>query len=346
VHIALDCSSTPCATSFEADVSIAVAGRYTGTIQPFAAVHGDRGAVGLGASADWHDAGVHGGEKQAGGDVDQREQQVDTATAGTTPMRWLEHGPSGGVAVVLLHGIPTSPLLWRHVAARLEGMHVLALEMVGYGDSIPAGQGRDVSVRAQSGYLLDWLEVIGIQRAVLVGHDLGGGVAQIAALRRPDVCAGLVLTNAISFDSWPIPSVTAMQKAAAVMRRLPDVAIYPSFVSLLRRGHDSAPNASDAIATHWPPYVRHGAAASLLRQVQALDVGDTVDVSPRLADLDVPARVVWGEADQFQKVSYGERLAAVLRTPLRRIAAGRHFTPEDHPDELAAAITEVHTAAA
>jgi pimeloyl-ACP methyl ester carboxylesterase len=277
--------------------------------------------------------------------VDQREHQLKTAAAGTTLVRWLVQGSPGGVPVVLLHGIPTSPLLWRHVAARLESMHVLAPEMVGYGNSVPAGQGRDLSVRAQAGYLLDWLDAIGIPRAILVGHDLGGGIAQIAALRRPGLCAGLVLTNAISFDSWPIPSVTAMQKAAAVMRHLPDVAIYPAFVSLLRCGHDSAANASDAIATHWPPYVRQGAAASLLRQVQAPDVGDTVDVSPRLADLDVPAGVVWGEADQFQKVGYGERLAAVLRTSLYRIPGGRHFTPEDHPDELAAAITEVRTAA-
>jgi pimeloyl-ACP methyl ester carboxylesterase len=44
-------------------------------------------------------------------------------------------------------------------------------------------------------------------RAVLVGHDLGGGVAQIAAVRAPGRCAGLVLANSIGYDSWPIPSV-------------------------------------------------------------------------------------------------------------------------------------------
>jgi pimeloyl-ACP methyl ester carboxylesterase len=56
------------------------------------------------------------------------------------------------------------------------------------GGSIPAGRGRDLSVARQAGHLIDWLDAVGIDRAVLVGHDLGGGVAQIAAVRPPDRC--------------------------------------------------------------------------------------------------------------------------------------------------------------
>ena len=110
---------------------------------------------------------------------------------------------------------------------------------------------------------------------------------------------------------------------------------------LLRRGHDDAARARDAMAAHWPPYTRHGAAAALIRQVQALDARDTETVSPRLHELDLPARVVWGAADEFQKVRYGQRLAAELCTDLHRIETGRHFTPEDHPDAVAAAVNDV-----
>ena len=56
---------------------------------------------------------------------------------GGIPMRWLERGT--GLPVVLVHGIPTSPRLWRHVIPKLEGVRVLAWEMVGYGDSFAAG---------------------------------------------------------------------------------------------------------------------------------------------------------------------------------------------------------------
>ena len=52
-------------------------------------------------------------------------------------MRWVQAG--AGFPVVLVHGIPTSPALWRHVLPQVRGGRLLAFEMVGYGDSILAG---------------------------------------------------------------------------------------------------------------------------------------------------------------------------------------------------------------
>jgi pimeloyl-ACP methyl ester carboxylesterase len=121
--------------------------------------------------------------------------QAQQATVRGVPMRWTEVGE--GFPVVLVHGIPTSPALWRHVLPQVHGGRCLAFEMVGYGNSIPAGRDRDISVARQADYLLGWLEQLGVERAVLVGHDLGGGVAQIAAVHQPRRCAGLVLADAI-----------------------------------------------------------------------------------------------------------------------------------------------------
>ena len=58
---------------------------------------------------------------------------------------------------------------------------------------------------------------------------------------------------------------------------------------------------------------------------------DTIRVQDRLKDLDVPARVAWGVTDQFQKVTYGERLAMDLWTDLRRIDGGKHGRPKTIP---------------
>ncbi len=107
-------------------------------------------------------------------------------------MRWKEAGE--GLPVVFVHGLPTSPKLWRRVLPRIENARAMAWEMVGYGASIPEGRGRDISVGRQADYLVRWLEALGIERAVLAGHDLGGGVVQIAAVRHPERCAGLFLT--------------------------------------------------------------------------------------------------------------------------------------------------------
>jgi pimeloyl-ACP methyl ester carboxylesterase len=83
--------------------------------------------------------------------------------------------------------------------------------MIGFGRSWRAGAERDLSLRAQADHLDRWMAHLGVERAVLVGHDLGGGVVQILAARRRERCAGLVLTNAVGYDSWPIPSVRAMR---------------------------------------------------------------------------------------------------------------------------------------
>lgn len=135
-------------------------------------------------------------------------------------MRWLEHGQ--GQPVIFVHGIPTSPELWREVTPRLSGARTLAWEMVGYGKSIPEGEGRNISVAKQADYLAAWLGHLGIERAVLVGHDLGGGVVQILAARYPERCAGLMLTNAVGYDSWPIPEVEAIRALSGFVRRLPN----------------------------------------------------------------------------------------------------------------------------
>ncbi len=149
-----------------------------------------------------------------------------TADVDGTPVRWLEQGT--GLPVVLVHGIPTSPTLWRHVLPQLTGLRVLAFEMTGYGESIPAGRDRDISVGAQADRLNAWLAQLGIERAVLVGHDLGGGVGHIAAVREPQRCAGLLITNGIAYDSWPIPSVKVMRAAAPLLAMLPAIALKPA----------------------------------------------------------------------------------------------------------------------
>ncbi len=188
--------------------------------------------------------------------------QQRTANVDGTPVRWLEQG--SGVAVVLVHGIPTSPALWRHVLPLLPGLRVLAFEMTGYGQSIPAGRTRDISVGAQADRLNAWLDHLDIDRAVLVGHDLGGGVVHIAAVRRPELCAGLLITNGIGYDSWPIPSVKAMRAASSLLAHLPAIALNPHSGSCSggvtkpppRRkrpsGCTTGPTPSTAAAPPWP----------------------------------------------------------------------------------------------
>jgi pimeloyl-ACP methyl ester carboxylesterase len=257
----------------------------------------------------------------------------------TLTFRWLETGD--GEAVVLIHGIPTSPELWRRVLPLLPGCRVLAWEMVGYGRSWRHGLGNDIAVSAQADHLFRWLDQLGIERAVLVGHDLGGGVAQIAAVNRPERVRGVLLCNSIGYDSWPIPSVRAMGKAGGLLERMPPSMFRRLFSSVIRQGHDNRRRARESIAAHWPGYAHPDGAAAFVRQIRSLRTEDTLEIADRLPRLNAPAGVVWGVADRFQKAKYGRRLARDLRAELTEIPGGQHFVPEDHPEELASAIRSI-----
>jgi pimeloyl-ACP methyl ester carboxylesterase len=259
--------------------------------------------------------------------------QSHNASVEGIQMRWEETG--SGDPVILLHGIPTCPALWREVAPLIEGRRVMAWEMPGYGASIPEGQGRDISVARQADYLVAWMRSQGIERAVLAGHDLGGGVAQIAAVRHPQMVAGLLLTNAICYDSWPVPLVSAVAKTGSIAKHAPDGSFHQLLKLMFSKGHETDAAAEAAYDAHAPHYQRHGEAEAFVRQAQSLDVEDTKSIADRLPTLGVPARIVWGAADEFQTIDYGERLAKNLGAPLRRIEGGLHFTPEDHPQILA-----------
>jgi len=79
----------------------------------------------------------------------------------------------------------------------------------------------------------------------------------------------------------------------------------------------------------------------MIRQVRSLNVDDTLAIADQIPNLDVPARLVWGAADRFQKIGYGYRLAYELGAPIERIEGAKHFVPEDYPEQVAANVNEL-----
>ena len=256
--------------------------------------------------------------------------------AGGVRMRWEEAGE--GQPVVFVHGIPTTPRLWRHVVPKVRARS-MAWEMVGYGASIPEGRDRDISVARQAGYLADWMREVGLgDGAVVVGHDLGGGVAQILAVRHPELVRGLVLMNCICYDSWPVAPVKAIRASGPLFGRLPDAAFRRFYAAFLRGGHDDRERWRESVSEHLPFYEKAGGGEALVRQARSLNVRDTLGVAAQIPHLDVPARLVWGAADGFQPIGYGYRLAYELGGSIERIEGGMHFVPEDHPEQVAGAV--------
>jgi 3-oxoadipate enol-lactonase len=96
--------------------------------------------------------------------------------------------------LVLLHGQPGSAADWRQLTRRLPApLHAVAADRPGYGSSRLAAGGFAANAQA----VLDDLDARGIQRAVLVGHSYGGGVALSAASLAPHRVEAVVLLASV-----------------------------------------------------------------------------------------------------------------------------------------------------
>jgi len=116
-------------------------------------------------------------------------------------MHVAESGPPEGPPVVLLHGWPQHWWCWRGVIGPLAaaGHRVIAADLrgAGWSDAPPAGYDKE-QLAADVLALLDAMQ---IERAALVGHDWGGWIAQVVALRAPERVERLVLCNIAPV--WP-----------------------------------------------------------------------------------------------------------------------------------------------
>lgn len=240
----------------------------------------------------------------------------------------------GGSPVLLVHGIPTCSRLWDDVARQLASAHdVIAIDMLGYGRSSKPLD-RDVSVTAQAELLPAFLDALGIDACGVVGHDIGGGVAQILAVNHPQRLTALGLIDAVCFDSWPIPAMTALKHSAPVVAKLPPGWVTATLLEAMKRqAPDPQHEALAACLSAWD--TDRPALEAFFRNVEALDARHTEAVAPRLGEISVPTHIIWGAADQFQKPEYAPRLRDAIPASTLRMVDGGHFLPWDRPDEVA-----------
>jgi non-heme chloroperoxidase len=105
-----------------------------------------------------------------------------------------EQGDSGGPAVLLLHGWPDSWFSYGRMLPLLPGRyHAFAVDQRGFGDSDrPPGGYRIADLAADA---VAFLDAVGVERAVVVGHSLGSFIARCAALAHPERVTRLVLID-------------------------------------------------------------------------------------------------------------------------------------------------------
>jgi len=130
-------------------------------------------------------------------------------------IRLAVHTAGEGPAVVLCHGFPDLAYGWRHLMPALAaaGYRALAPDQRGYGETGGPAAVEAYDVHHLTGDLIGLLDALGIERAVVVGHDWGGSVAWMTALLHPTRVAGVIGVNT---PHYPRPSTAPIERLRAM----------------------------------------------------------------------------------------------------------------------------------
>jgi pyruvate dehydrogenase E2 component (dihydrolipoamide acetyltransferase) len=250
-------------------------------------------------------------EKAEGGGPSPQTVQV----AGRT-VRYLKAGPDQGTPIVLIHGFGADITTWMfNQAALSEERPVYAVDLPGHG-----GSAKDVlggSVADLAAVILGFMDTVGIDKAHLVGHSLGGAIAIEVALDAPERVTALTL-------------IAPAGLGADISRNFIEGFIGESRGRKLRPvlemlvadpGMVTADMVEEVLK-----FKRLDGAVAALRTIADANFADgaqRVSLRDRLSTLKVPVQVIWGETDQILSAGHAEGLPSSIA--VHRIAGAGHI---------------------
>jgi 2-hydroxy-6-oxonona-2,4-dienedioate hydrolase len=259
--------------------------------------------------------------------------------------------PGEGPPLVLMHGFPDDHRIYDRLLPRLSPRRAVAFDFLGYGRSdrsdalafTPAEHGEELAAV---------LDELGIDRAVLVGHDASGPDAVFFTVDHPERVTHLVLLNTI-FGHQPSMTLPEMTRLFAEpelseladdlmsdeLQRLwvtqrwgvqwkfdPDDAEDVAQRSIIPQFFGDA-DQPDAIAA-----VRGWCA----RLHQELDVEDALIADGALRRLSVPVSIIFGDGDPYLKPALARELAQLFDRPsLHLVHDASHWVQHDRPEVVA-----------
>ena len=253
-----------------------------------------------------------------------------------------------GPPIVLIHGMLNSSSHWRSVALNLANeFTVIAPDLIGHGDSAaPRG---DYSLGAHAASIRDLLAATGIDRATLVGHSLGGGVAMQFFYQFPQRVERLVLISSggLGHEVGPLlrsatlPGMSAL--LSLLLRRRLLEALWQAGGRLSQRKARVGVY-MQATARALRPLETAGAREAFLQTLRAvIDTrGQRVSATDRLYLLEsLPTMIVWGERDNTIPLRHGRSAhEAIPHSHFRTLADAAHFPHLEDPDGLSELLRE------
>ncbi|HZU69070.1 MAG TPA: alpha/beta hydrolase [Ktedonobacteraceae bacterium] len=260
-------------------------------------------------------------------------------------LQGAEHGTDG--AIVLLHDIPAGAFEWENALPQLAATNraVYAIDMLGYGLSeFPWPS--DTSIWGHADALSFLFNQLNLTNIVLVGHGLGGSVAQVLATRlsRSRVAA-LVLIDTYCYEyafspDWPLADMKKAQD--------PDLPQHTSVEDVLNDLKSTLPDASsnaDQLKQAMNPWIdqwnSHLGKEMLYQHVRLLIPSYSNSVASDLKVMGKPTLIIWGEKDQQVPLKYAQRLhREIPESRLVIIPGAGHMVLFDAADQVASALAD------
>jgi pimeloyl-ACP methyl ester carboxylesterase len=248
-------------------------------------------------------------------------------------IRWDTFGE--GPAIVLLHGTPNWSYLWRKVSPLLAPHHkVYLFDWPGYGQS-DRFDGQNISWDEQARRLPELLDYWRLEAPTIVAFDF----APIFALRA--LFFDRLNVGAFVFADAAIipPFITDFSRLArenlGVMRQIP-THIAENMLAAHIGQTTYKPMDAATLDGYMAPWRGKEGIAAYWRAIASFDEDLAAPLVPRLSQLRVPSRILWGEHDAWFPHKMAHELAqSIPNAELKFIPDAGHFSPEDNPEAFA-----------
>jgi pimeloyl-ACP methyl ester carboxylesterase len=246
-----------------------------------------------------------------------------------------------GEPLLVVHGITTWSFIWDGLFEALTARHdVVAADLLGCGGSdMPLDA--SYSLADQARRMAALADELGLGRFHFAGHDLGGGIGQILAVRYPGRVRTLTLVNPVAYDLWPVQPILALR--TPVVRQFLMATLDAGTLRLIVRRalHHKDLLTPELLERFREPLSTERGRKAFLHFARCLDSSDLTGIADGLRRLDLPVTVVWGMKDVYLPFAIADRLASEIPgCRLVRLETAGHFSLLDEPARVAEAILE------
>ena len=251
----------------------------------------------------------------------------DLVPVGPWRLHVRDSGPKGAPAVLMLHGFGGSLHSWEVWAQALSTSHrVIRFDLPGHGLSEPDPAGDYTDARSIQ-LTLALMDQLGVARASIVGHSIGGRIAWTFAARHPERTDRLVLVAPDGFASpgFEYGRATEVPAVLGLMRHVLSKAVLRMN---LEPAYANPQSLTDELTTRYHDLMlAPGARDAMFKRLQQTVL---TDPRPLLGAINAPTLLVWGEADAMIPVANAQDyLRALKNSRLVTFPAVGHLPQEE-----------------